>query len=60
MKSYAHLQLLTLVACNYTNRMLGVGLNRSVTFQLVRGIACQVILEDCIVSATAEMKADMT
>jgi hypothetical protein len=37
-----------------TNVVLGESLGWSVIFQSVRVIACQVILEDCIVCTTAE------
>jgi len=43
-----------------TNTVLGVRLNWSVAFHPVRGIACQVILEDCIVCTTAKTGFRMT
>ncbi len=39
--------------------MLGINFDWTVTFQPVRSMACQVILEDLIVSATTEMRGVM-
>lgn len=58
-KPYAHLQRTAFVSYINTDRMLGVSFDWTITFLPVRIIASQVILEDLIVCATTEMRADI-
>lgn len=58
-KPYAHLQRPAFVSYINTDRMLGVSFDWTVTFLPVCIISSQVILEDLIVCATTEMRADI-
>jgi hypothetical protein len=58
-KPYGHLQRPAFVSYIETNRMLGVSFDWAVIFLPVCIIACQVILEDLIICATTEIRADM-